>query len=319
MINLHIFTHEDKMIYNFNGVLSSFYLFLSRWHYVAEEFGINLTIAPSPKTKILNDSIRKIRPCEKATNLWAMNTFFEINNKLVFIDAYDKSKITVPIKLAKPHVDLYIKMQYAPHKARKHHGLIVPFTYFSTNDLLFPEFRKKRLEVLKNRQFKYSMTFGGMNKKQGTRTGIFKFLNDTNKIKRSKVGFWPIKQYLENVVHSVVGVASRGWGDFCYRDIELMALGVPMVRKKFTNITKNLIVPNEHYYTLGGDEVGIDKQLTHYAEYFEPNGNIREFSKGEWDEYIDISHKGVTWYEQNASAKGSFRLLLQILEENNIL
>jgi hypothetical protein len=56
--------------------------------------------------------------------------------------------------------------------------------------------------------------------------------------------------YFEELINYSVGLSIPGVGEYCYRDIEYMAVGIPMLRFEYeSNLTPKLI-PNVHYISI---------------------------------------------------------------------
>lgn len=95
-----------------------------------------------------------------------------------------------------------------------------------------------------------------------------------------------------------------GTGDFTHRDIELMSVGNAFVRKRFRNTTINPRIKNVHYYSIGGDEIGIGETMKHFSRYFEPKGKYRVFTDEELDKHRNMSYNARSWWEKMEALKG---------------
>ena len=94
------------------------------------------------------------------------------------------------------------------------------------------KYRAQRQEILKSRDFQYSIIWTGTDgyrrKTGGTpiRRVIAKYL--TKHCKMAKVGRCEnIEEYLDLTSKSLVGVAGSRNGQFSQRDMDLLAIGVP--------------------------------------------------------------------------------------------
>lgn len=56
--------------------------------------------------------------------------------------------------------------------------------------------------------------------------------------------------YFHEVIQHKVGLSVSGVGQFCYRDIEYMAMGIPFVRFEYTCQMKQALIPNVHYISV---------------------------------------------------------------------
>jgi hypothetical protein len=56
--------------------------------------------------------------------------------------------------------------------------------------------------------------------------------------------------YADEAINYAIGFSCAGSAQFCYRDIEYMALGIPMLRFKYTNEMNPNLIPNHHYLSV---------------------------------------------------------------------
>lgn len=296
---------------------------LEIWKSVAPALGLEVNIRPSLKIREFDKYV--FERTKKAHPLITRNrTILEVNNQYLFFDAQDHYSVGAKADSYKEIFKHVIKFQYAQQSGSPNSDYILPFTYFTerNHDLLM-KYRVQRQEILKNRNFQYSIIWTGSdltNKKSGgtsVRRTISK--NLIKRCKMAKVGRCAdIEEYLNLTSKSLVGVAGSRNGQFSQRDMDLLAIGTPFFCKDFNICTYNPIIPNVHYYSIGGDEIGINQTLSYFIPYFEPDGKIKDFSAAEWNEYINISNAGMNWFDENASAEGSLKLLIRILKEKGI-
>ncbi len=321
MLKLHFYANE-KLFYCYDPV-AYFWLFIKQWQEVAPELGIDMIIGPSENAERLSkDYTRQLGRSYMMPS--RDNTFIEVNDKhIVFFDAVDDQKKiekNYP-RLTEGWVDLVLKCQYKPKREpwyRASPFKVVPFTFFTDGNKEIYKYRPLRKEIMKKRDFKYSMIWSGRMKMQKTRQWGKKFIIEETK--KGKADWWKSREaYYEDLIHSMCGVGIKSMGEFTSRDFEYMGIGVPMIRKHYNDITRNPLIPNVHYMSIGGDEAQTGPTLAHYRDYFEPNGELREFSNEEWDQYQEIVHNAMEWWEHNSSPKGSLKLLVEILEEHNLV
>lgn len=80
------------------------------------------------------------------------------------------------------------------------------------------------------------------------------------------VGGYPIGNfdtYAEEAITYKVGFSCAGSAQFCYRDIEYMAMGIPMLRFKYTNEMTPPLIPNYHYISV---EPPLEKEEEYKAD-----------------------------------------------------
>jgi hypothetical protein len=57
-----------------------------------------------------------------------------------------------------------------------------------------------------------------------------------------------------------VALSIGGVGEFCYRDVEYMALGVPFIRFEYKNQMNTPLIPNVHYISIPiPDDLSLDR------------------------------------------------------------
>lgn len=118
-----------------------------------------------------------------------------------------------------------------------------PWIYFPSNDYLFDFFLNKRqtIKLINKLYFRGS----GLEHRP-----ILKYLKNYDKFH----GFHPIgpfDTYAEEAIQYSIGLSCAGVGQFCYRDIEYMAMGIPFLRFEFNNELCPNLIPDFHYISAG--------------------------------------------------------------------
>lgn len=76
-------------------------------------------------------------------------------------------------------------------------------------------------------------------------------------------GYNPIgspNTYFEDLIKYKIGLSIAGRGELCYRDIEYMALGIPMIRFNYLSELNPNLIPNYHYISINRpDDLIIDR------------------------------------------------------------
>ncbi len=105
-------------------------------------------------------------------------------------------------------------------------------------------------------------------------------------------------------------------GEFCYRDIEYISLGIPFIRIEFKDTTHNPLLPNYHYisiprehayvaYEKFGDEGVADLYIKRYQEVINDQ------------EYLNyITKNQLSWSENNIINDSKEKLTFDLLELN---
>lgn len=128
-----------------------------------------------------------------------------------------------------------------------------------------------------------------------------------NKLKRSKIGlsyYTRLDRY--NTPYDYPG-------EFCYRDIEYMLVGLPFIRIEYKDVTDKLLLPNHHYisiprehayvaYEKYGDEGVADLYISRYNEVINDSDYLNYISENQikWSDEI---------YDGNNKEKITFDLL----------
>lgn len=248
-----------------------------------------------------------------------LRSIIKINGKYIFMDSTDRT--TLAAESWKLPFDLIVKFQHHPQPSIYSDAIapVVPFTYTMTyyNMALVQSCRQMRKEALKTKKFTSSMFWAGH--KATNRTPRSRAKQYLQKMKHAKYDMVPYSEYMAELATTQVGLSVSGTGDFTHRDIELSSVGNPFVRKTFFNVTRNARLPGVHYHSIGGHEVGIDRTIQHFRDYFEPDGEYRQFTDEEWEMFCQMGENSLKWYEENGSPQGTFNLFREILEEQNII
>lgn len=70
-----------------------------------------------------------------------------------------------------------------------------------------------------------------------------------------------IPNYFETIINYKVGLSIPGTGEFCYRDVEYMAIGIPMMRFKYFGEWNPPLIPNYHYISIDRIDLPEDKNF----------------------------------------------------------
>jgi len=70
-----------------------------------------------------------------------------------------------------------------------------------------------------------------------------------------------IKLYFNEAIQYKVGLSIPGVGELCYRDIEYMAVGIPMMRFEYITQLNPLLIPNYHYISIDRIDTEEDKSF----------------------------------------------------------
>lgn len=123
--------------------------------------------------------------------------------------------------------------------------------------------------------------------------------------------------FLDLIKHSA-GLSIPGVGEFCYRDLEYMAIGLPMLRFEFVGNFYEPLLPNFHYISIPREEEmtyviersGSKEQSERYAKLY-----IDRFKEVlENKDFLDyISHNARTYYEEYLHPSKRVNHLLKLM------
>jgi len=122
--------------------------------------------------------------------------------------------------------------------------------------------------------------------------------------------------YAKKLISYKVGLSIAGRGEFCYRDIENFAIGLPILRFEYKNEMVNPLIPNYHYISVNRpDDLPIDREgQKHHAEMLEKR--FLEV-KDDLDFLNFISKNARKYYEDYLSQEGAINLTYKILNLND--
>jgi len=76
--------------------------------------------------------------------------------------------------------------------------------------------------------------------------------------------------YASDLIHYKAAFSIAGRGEFCYRDIENMAMGVPIIRFEYSHEMNPPLIPNVHYISVPRPAINFERELTpEYAPLIE--------------------------------------------------
>lgn len=98
-----------------------------------------------------------------------------------------------------------------------------------------------------------------------------------------------VEKYFNEIINYKVGLSIDGVGEFCYRDVELMGMGIPMIRFEFTSQMKSPLIPNYHYISIdrpndlklyrNAEKHHVEKIIKRYKEVIDDNDFLEYIGK----------------------------------------
>lgn len=122
-------------------------------------------------------------------------------------------------------------------------GIYTPFTF----GINYEQFYNRRM-LIKNKIDKFY--FNGNYLTVGR--GSIPLLKNTEFFKKGEMV--DHLKYLDDAIKYKVGLSIPGAGEICFRDIEYMALGIPMLKIEYATKMNPELIPNYHYISIDRDD-----------------------------------------------------------------
>jgi len=127
----------------------------------------------------------------------------------------------------------------------------------------------------------------------------------------------PYEEYLNFALHHKVGLTiSTTRYEMCHRDIEYMAIGLPMIRVEYISKYYPEIIPNYHYISIDREGFELDQGADHIGgeKYIEAYNNRFKEVKDNRDLLNFISNNAYQYYKDFCSSDSRLHVLLLQLE-----
>lgn len=110
-------------------------------------------------------------------------------------------------------------------------------------------------------------------------------------------------KYFDEVINYKIGLSIPGVGEFCYRDIEYMGMGIPMIKFQYINELYYPLIPNYHYISIdrmgdfpsernGGPEY-INAYIKRFLEVKDDKEFLEFISKNAREYYVKYLHPSI--------------------------
>ena len=211
-------------------------------------------------------------------------------------------------KLKKVLISQFIDYKIKGHKNENFYKYS-PWIYFQSNLTDLEQYYKKRLDKT---EFIDKLCFWGTTSERPILEHFDKsllvgpnYIGDSNK-------------YFDNLINYSVALSIAGVGELCYRDIECMALGVPLIRFEYQTKLYEPLIPNYHYISIPYDTTLPTHNGVHTDRL--GNGNHSKQIEDRFREVIldkeflnFISKNSRKYYEDNLSPSSRINKTLEIL------
>ena len=186
-----------------------------------------------------------------------------------------------------------------------------PWIYFHSDyntDLSYWRQKRQKVNSLNNRLF-----FRGSNLESRP---ILKYFDNNSFTGPYSIG--GSNNYFEDLINHTVGLSVAGRGEFCYRDIEYMAIGIPMLRFEYRSELYKKLLPDYHYISVPyPNNMPLDNGLP------TDRLGLQEHSEMLLDKYLEvcknteflnfISKNAIEYYDNYLAEKNSLLSTLEIL------
>jgi len=126
--------------------------------------------------------------------------------------------------------------------------------------------------------------------------------------------------YFEKAINHKIGLAIATTAEYCYREIEYMAIGMPFMRIEYLRDLNPPLIPNYHYisinrkkydlpYNSGLDRIGGEKYISAYIDRFLGVKDDKEFLNF-------IANNGRDYYLKYCSPQNRLGHILSLLKVN---
>lgn len=135
---------------------------------------------------------------------------------------------------------------------------------------------------------------------RGSRRNRNKMIDGTKPICNNSHKRLNIREYFEEMCSHRVCLSFKGAADINHRDVEAMAIGVPVLRAEYLNRTYDPLIPNEHYISVDEEDPGA------FIERFYEIADDIEFLQF-------ISENAQLWYRRNVAFPASLHMTGEII------
>lgn len=211
-------------------------------------------------------------------------------------------------KLKKVLISQFIEDK-VKHHVSDNYDKYYPWIYFPSNLTDLESYYKKRLEKT---EFIDKLCFWGTTSERP----ILKHFDNSILDGPNYIG--DSQKYFENLINYSVALSIAGVGELCYRDIECMALGIPLIRFEYQTKLYEPLIPNYHYISIPYDDT-IPKHNDVHTDRLGDETHSKQiedrFKEIIFDkEFLQfISNNSRKYYEDSLSSSSRINKTLEIL------
>lgn len=124
---------------------------------------------------------------------------------------------------------------------------------------------------------------------------------------------WNAKKYLDELNQYSINIDITAQAEISCRTLEIMGMGMALIRPKLVIQYHNKLIPNHHYYALDESNCNSIKDLGDL--YYEALQNLKK----DKDYCIFLSNNGRKWYEDNCRLDNYMKILIDRIDINKLL
>ena len=235
------------------------------------------------------------------------------NGEFYILSVADDLGSGVLTEQSNPKLKKVLISQFIEDKVKHHVGnnyeKYSPWIYFPMNLTDLEQYYKKRLDKT---EFIDKLCFRGIASDRPILNHFdSEILDGPNYIGDSE-------EYFDDLINYSIGLSVAGVGELCYRDIEYMALGIPLIRFEYQTKMFEPLIPNYHYISIPYDDEIPDNNGTktdRLGGYKQAKKIEQRFKEVIYDkEFLNfISKNSRKYYEDNLSSDSRVTKTLNIL------
>jgi len=194
----------------------------------------------------------QLGPLTKSSPLHLMECEYVIENledgTFYILSVSDRISQCMISEMKNPKLRKVLVSQFIDYNLKNHVGDQIskyfPWIYFPMNLTNLEEYYNLRKE---KKEFINKMCFWGNTADRP----ILQYFNKTLFDGPNYIG--ESEKYFSNLINYNVALSVAGVGEFCYRDVECMALGIPFLRFEYQGKMYEDLIPNYHYISIEYD------------------------------------------------------------------
>jgi hypothetical protein len=204
-------------------------------------------------------------------------------------------------------VSQFIREKIYHHIPKESREKYFPWIYFPSNDFNLENYfyeRKLKSSFIDKMYFRGSTSY----------RSIINHLDSNVFFGGDAIGGF--EKYADEIINYSMALSLAGRGEFCYRDIECMAMGIPLIRFEYLSEMNQPLIPNEHYISVERPDnlkswVKLDREGNETHAKMLKDTFLKVYKEKDFLDYI--SNNARQYYEEFLSPKSSIELTIKLL------